>query len=124
MGGAETVASPYRYVIIGMLAVATLVNFLVMFNLGVLLPAISEDLDLSPSEQGWLGSSALIANVAFALPLGWWLSRLNAKLVTTATLVMAAFFIFVQGWAPVFPILLLGRVLFGLSAVAREPVRA
>ncbi|MFQ5933418.1 MAG: MFS transporter [Dehalococcoidia bacterium] len=120
----EPTASRYRVVIVFMLGLATLVNFLILFNLGVLLPSISEDLDLSPSEQGWLGSSAILANLAFSLPLGWLVSRLNAKLVTTVTLVAAAFFLFVQGWAPVFAVLLVGRVLFGIAGVAREPARA
>ena len=93
---ADSEASSYRYVIVGVIALATFMNFLVLFNLGVLLPSISDDLNLSPLEQGWLGSSALIANLVFALPLGWWLSRLDAKLVTTITLVAGGFFIFVQ----------------------------
>lgn len=121
---AHSEASSYRYVIVGVIALATFMNFLVLFNLGVLLPSISDDLNLSPLEQGWLGSSAIIANLVFALPLGWWLSRLDAKLVTTITLVAGGFFIFVQGWAPIFAILLAGRVLFGLAGVAREPARA
>ena len=117
-------APRYRFIIIAVLSLSTFTNFLVLFNLGVLLPAISEDMGLSPSEQGWLGSSALIANLVFSLPFGWWLSRLDAKLVTTIALVAGGLFLFVQGWAPIFLVLLLGRLLFGLSGIAREPARA
>ncbi|MCH8088890.1 MAG: MFS transporter [Chloroflexi bacterium] len=117
-------APRYRFIIIAVLSLSTFTNFLVLFNLGVLLPAISKDLGLSPSEQGWLGSSALIANLVFSLPFGWWLSRVNAKLVTTIALVAGGLFLFVQGWAPIFLVLLVGRLLFGLSGIAREPARA
>lgn len=124
VAGEELKAEPYRVVIISFLGLATLANFLVLFNLGVLLPSISDDLDLSPSEQGWLGSSAILANLVFSLPLGWWISRLNAKLIVTITLAGAAFFLFVQGWAPVFAVLLIGRIFFGIAGTAREPARA
>ncbi len=122
--GGEVKPEPYRVVIISILSLATLANFLVLFNLGVLLPSISDDLGLSPSEQGWLGSSAILANLVVSVPLGWWISRLNAKLVVSITLAAAAFFLFVQGWAPVFALLLVGRVFFGVAGMAREPARA
>ena len=39
-----------------------------MMSLGLLLPDISDELSLSPSQQGWLASSVLIANLIFELP--------------------------------------------------------
>ena len=114
----------YRHVIVGVLALATFANYLILFNLGVLLPAISDDMGLSPSEQGWLGSSAIVANLVFSIPFGWLLSRVDAKHVTTVSLLAGGLFLFVQGWAPVFLVLLAGRLMFGLSGVAREPARA
>ncbi len=122
--GGELKTERYRFVIISILGLATLANFLILFNLGVLLPSISEDLGLSPSEQGWLGSSAILANLIVSLPLGWWLSKMNAKWIVTITLVGSALFLFVQGWAPIFAVLVAGRVLFGILGVAREPARA
>ena len=58
------------------------------------------------------------------MPFGWWLSRYSAKMMTTITLAAGTFFVFVQGWAPTFAVLLLGRLLFGLAGTARDPARA
>ncbi|MFQ5934177.1 MAG: MFS transporter, partial [Dehalococcoidia bacterium] len=48
----------------------------------------------------------------------------SPKRLTSATLVVAAILMLFQGWAPVFAALLLGRLLYGLTIVAREPARA
>ncbi|MFQ5933419.1 MAG: CynX/NimT family MFS transporter [Dehalococcoidia bacterium] len=115
---------PYRYVILGILGIANLLSFLLITSLGILLPSISDDLGLSPTQQGWLGSSAVIGNLIFSVPMSVFLSRFNAKILSTVTLTAGACFVFMQGWAPIFIVLLLGRVLFGLSVLAREPARA
>ena len=44
-------------------------SFMVLNTLGILLPAISADLDLSPSQQGLLGSASFWGNIALAIPL-------------------------------------------------------
>ena len=54
--------------------------------LGVLLPAMAEDLGLSPLEQGWLGSSAIIGSLIFSIPFGLWMSRFRPMLLTAITL--------------------------------------
>ena len=38
-------------------------------TLGLLLPDISEEFSLSPSQQGWLASSLLFVNLLFVIPL-------------------------------------------------------
>ncbi|MEE9199240.1 MAG: MFS transporter [Dehalococcoidia bacterium] len=113
----------YRFVILGFLGFANILNVLMMLSLGILLPGISEDLDLSPSEQGWLGSSALLGALIFALPASLWVSRFSAKTVLTAVLFFGAIFVSLQAWAPVFGVLILGRILFGIAMVARQPAR-
>ena len=97
---------------------------MVMSTVGILLPAISLELGLSPGQQGMLGSAAFWGNVILAIPLSWLTSRFNPKLLTTVTLALGTLFLFVQGWAPVFPVLLLGRLAFGLMVIARQPARS
>ncbi|MEE9198376.1 MAG: MFS transporter [Dehalococcoidia bacterium] len=116
--------SPYRFVILGFLGLANIFNSVIALSLGILLPSISDDLGLSPSEQGWLGSSALLGNLVLALPASAWLSRFNSKMVLEVTLFLGAVFVFAQGWAPAFVALILGRLAFGLVMVARTPARA
>ncbi|MEE9198375.1 MAG: MFS transporter [Dehalococcoidia bacterium] len=120
----ETRPLSYRWVVMLTFTVTHATALMGALVLGILLPAMTDDLGLSPSEQGWLGSSALIGSLIFSLPFGWWLSRYRPKRIITVALAASAFFVFVQGWAPIFAVLLVGRLLFGLTAVARDPARA
>ena len=97
---------------------------MVLNTLGILLPAISAELSLSPGQQGLLGSASHWGNITLAIPLGWATSRFSPKWLTVTTLVMATACIFLQSWAPVFAVLLVGRLLFGISNIAHAPARA
>ena len=116
--------TPYRWVVIGVWFMGSVSAFMTMSTLGILLPAISLELSLSPAQQGLLASSAFWGNLVLAIPLSWWASRYSAKLLTTVTLVLGTAFLFVQGWAPVFGVLLFGRLAFGITAIARQPAQA
>ena len=116
--------TPYRWVVIGVWFMGSASAFMIMSTLGILLPAISLELSLSPAQQGLLASSAFWGNLVLAIPLSWWVSRYSAKLLTTVTLVLGTGFLFLQGWAPVFGVLLLGRLAFGVTAIARQPAQA
>ena len=96
---------------------------MVLNTLGILLPSISADLDLSPSQQGLLGSASHWGNIALAIPLSWATSRLSPKWLTAETLTMATGCLFLQSFAPVFFVLLVGRLLFGISNIAQMPAR-
>ena len=116
--------SRYRWTVMGVWLFSSVSSFMVLNTLGILLPAISADLDLSPSQQGLLGSASHWGNIALAIPLSWATSRLSPKWLTAATLTMATGFLFLQSWAPVFVVLLAGRLLFGISNIAQMPARA
>jgi len=96
-------------------------GFVVLFNIGILMPSIAEDLNLSPAQQGMLGAASSWGNMVLALPLGWWTARFSPKVVIASTLVLGALLIFVQGWSPAFAVLLLARVGFGVALMAMEP---
>ena len=112
----------YRWVVIGLWLVCTVSGFMVVSTIGIVLPSITSELHLSPGQQGMLGSSAFWG-VAIAIPLSWWSSRFGPKSWTTVTLVLAALFLLLQGWATAFAVLLLGRLGFGIATLAREPAR-
>ena len=116
--------SSYRFLILAFLGLANTLHVIMTLSLGILLPSISDDLGLSPAEQGWLGSSASLGSLVFALPFSLWLSRFNAKTVLMGALFLGTAFIFVQGWAPIFAVLILGRLAFGIALTARQPARA
>ncbi len=114
----------YRWLVIGLWLVCSVTGFMVAATIGIMLPAISSDLGLSPGQQGMLGSSAFWGNVALAVPLSWWTARYGPKILTTVTLTAGTALIFLQSWAPSFAILLAGRMVFGVSVIARQPAQA
>lgn len=99
-------------------------GFMVANTLGVLLPSISAELGLSPTQQGLLGSATFWGNLVLAIPLSWWVSKFRPKMLTFVTLLLGTALILFQGVAPVFAILFLGRLGFGITILAREPARA
>ena len=116
--------SAYRWVSVGLFLLLGVSSFMVQLTLGLLLPAISDDLGLSPGEQGILSSAAFWANLIIAIPVGWWASRFGPRALTIAMTTVASACIFAQAWAPGFVVLIVARLIFGLTIVAREPARA
>ena len=126
---AATTGSPdkypgYRWVVMGLWLGCSVSGWMVVVNVGVLLPAISADLSLSPGRQGLLGSVAVWGNMGLAIPFSWWLSRYRPKLLTTANQLIATVCAYGQALAPSFAVLLVARLCLGLTLVAREPARA
>ena len=119
-----TTYSTYRWVLICLYLMSNVSAQMVINTLGILLPSITDALDLSPSEQGLLGSAPFWSTIALAIPIAWAGSRLSPKWLTLVTLVGCALCLFIQGWAPVFALLLLGRLLFGVFTIAQQPARA
>ncbi len=119
-----TSSTNYRWFVIGLWLLSSVSGFMVIYTLGVLLPVISDDLDLSPGEQGLLGSASHWGNIALSIPLTLWTSRFGAKRLTAVTLILAAACLFIQGWAPGFVVLLFGRLAFGVTIIAAQPARA
>ena len=117
--------SNYRWLVMGLWLWASVSGFMVLFTIGILLlPVISEDLDLSPREQGLLGSASHWGSIALAIPLSLWTSRFGARRLTSVTLALGTVCIFLQGWSPVFAVLLVSRLAFGILLVAQQPARA
>ena len=114
----------YRWVLICLYLMSNVSAQMVINTLGILLPSIAEGLELSPSQQGILGSAPFWSTIALAIPIAWVGSRLSPKWLTAATLLGCALCLFLQSWSPVFAVLLLGRLLFGIFTIAQQPARA
>ncbi len=114
----------YRWVVICLYLFSSVSAQMVINTLGILLPAISADLALSPGEQGILGSAPFWGTITLAIPIGWAGSRMSPKWLTAGTLVACALCLFLQSWSPAFAVLLLGRLLFGVGTIAQQPARA
>ena len=116
--------SAYRWVSVGLFLLLGVSSFMVHLALGLLLPAINSDLGLSPSQQGIVSSAAFWASLVLAIPVGWWASRFSPRALTSVMVAVATGCVFLQGSAPGFIVLSIGRLIFGLTVVAREPARA
>ena len=117
-------APGYRWVVMGIWISATVAAFMIISTIGILMPAISDELGLSPFQQGMLGSAAYWGNLTLAIPVGWWASRFAPKILTTVTMVLGTLFLLAQALSPGFALLILGRVAFGITVIARQPARA
>ena len=116
-------AGRYRWVVFGTYLACNTSGFLIANNIGILLPAMSEDLGISPTRQGMLSAAPFWANLTLMIAISWWVSRYPPKLLVLATMVLGAIALFLQGWAPTFAMLMSGRLAFGVTMIAREPAR-
>ena len=92
-------------------------------TIGILLPSISAEFQLSYTQQGLLSSIPVWTFALLAIPLSVWLVRYRFTTLTTVTLALATLFVFLQASAATFAILLACRFAFGLTMAAREPTR-
>ena len=112
-------ASLYRWVVYSVFITCNTAGFLIANTIGILLPSITNDISLSPTEQGILSSAPFWANLMLMVVVSWWTSRYRPKILVSVTILMGAIFLFVQGWAPTFLALFLGRLAFGVTMIAR-----
>ena len=117
-------SSNYRFVVITAWMIPHVFGFIVLEGLGLMLPSINKEFNLTATEEGLLGSAPRVGMMLLALPAGWWLSRLNPKHVTTITFLAGGLLVLLQGWSRSFYLLLIARAMYGITTVVREPVRA
>ena len=117
-------ASPYRWVVFSVFVACSTSGFSVVHTFGILLPSIADDLSLLPREQGILSSAPFIANLLLMIVISWWASRYRPKILVSVTILVGALFLFLQGWAPTFLALFLGRLAFGIMMIVIEPARS
>ena len=114
----------YRWILVCLYLISNVSAQMVINTIGILLPFIAADLSLSPSQQGIIGSAPFWSTILLAIPIAWAGSRFSPKWLNALTLAGCALCLFLQGWAPVFAFLLLGRLLFGIFTIAQQPARA
>ena len=120
----EEPISPYRWVSLGAFTTGAATALTTIFIFGLLLPDISEELGLSPSQQGWLGSSVVLGNLVLSIPLNEWLSKYSPRRVVILCFLGITASIVLQGWSPTLALLIVGRVALGISMMATQAPRA
>lgn len=110
----------YGWVVIGALALGNIFVVFTGFTLGILLPDIRVEFNLSPVQAGLLGSAFFLGFASFSFPSSLWLSRYRPRWVVLLLFAGSSLFLFLQAWSPVFWALLLGRFMFVLLSVGRS----
>jgi predicted MFS family arabinose efflux permease len=113
----------YGWVVLGAFTFNYSLVDISILTLGLLLPDISAEFSLSPSQQGWLASSVLFANLIFEIPANLWLSRYRPWRVASISFLLAALFVVLSGWAPTFTLLLVTRLALGLAYLCSKVPR-
>lgn len=113
-----------RWLVIGSLTSGHAVSISIIITIGLLLPDIRDELDLSPVEQGLVGAAATLAALFLAIPTNWISSRYRAWRVASLGLILVSGFTFLQGWAPSFALLLLGRLGMSIAFSQTEAATA
>ena len=113
----------YGWVVLSTFTLNYSVIVIALFTLGLLLPEISNELSLSPSEQGLLASSVLFGNLIFEIPANWFFSRFRPWKVAGISFVGAALFVSIGAWAPTFAVLLIARMGLGVFYLSSHAPR-
>lgn len=121
--GAEELMPRYRWAVVGAMSSGIATSMAMLFFIGLLLPDISAEMGLSPTQQGLVGSSALLANLVLVMPINSWTSRFRPRRMLTIALVVVAGSVFLQARAPVYGVLLLGRVALALGTIFTQAPR-
>jgi len=117
-------SSSYRWVVYGLFVICNTFGFLVANTIGILLPSITEDLNLSPTQQGMLSSAPYWANVVLMIIIALWVSQFPPKILALVTVLLGGVLVLMQAWSQSFIAIFVARLLFGVTMIAREPARA
>ena len=95
-------ASTYkgRWIVVGTLTSGVATALTSIFVIGLLLPDISDELGLTPIQQGFLGASVVFGNLFLAIPLNLWLSRYRPWRVAVITVLGIGGFTLLQAFCP------------------------
>jgi sugar phosphate permease len=114
--GPETIGYRKRWVrILPNVFIVYTISYLDRVNIGTALPFISKDLNLTPTEAGFIAGVFFWGYLVSFLAGGWLANRFGAKRVTLFCLVAWGFFAIAGGFTTNFYQLVATRVLLGLS---------
>ena len=100
-----------------------LVNNMIFFSIGVLIPVWKEDLGISPTQAGLLGSAGFLGFGLMALPASIWLTRYSPKRITLLCAAGMAALAIGQSMATATLVLMVTRLLFVMLAAARIQIQ-
>jgi MFS transporter, ACS family, D-galactonate transporter len=110
-----TFSDKRRWSIVGLLFVASLINYLDRAAISFALPVISKDFHLTPQSKGLLLSAFFWSYALMQIPIGWCADRLNLRWLYAAAFTIWSFAQAVTGLVGSFAMLLIFRTLLGIG---------
>ncbi len=121
---AAGVPPSYRWTIALCLGVASWAVNLPTISLGLLFPSIREEFNLTPVQEGWLGSAVQVGSIVFMVAAVAKLSKASPRPLFLWSMAIGTLGVFLMGAATGFLMLLFVRLLFGGISSTRSPGRA
>lgn len=113
----------YRWIILAGLMICGWPVIWYSFAMGIILPSMSDDLGMSSSQQGWLGSSYFLASFLLTIPLTHWMSHMRPSRMLAGVLIASTALIFAAAALPNYGAQFAARFLVAAAFVGVNPAR-
>ena len=110
-----------RRKVLAMTVALAAITYLDRVAIGVTRPYIARDLDLTPTQMGYVFSAFYLSYALFEIPTGWWGDKVGTRKVLTRIVCWWSFFTVLTGFAWSYSSLLLIRFLFGAGEAGAWP---
>ena len=109
------ISNSRRWMVVGLLFVASFINYLDRATISVALPLISVDLRLGPETKGLLLSSFFWSYALMQIPIGWCADRWNLRWLYAGLFAVWSLACGLTGFAGSLLVLILLRILLGIG---------
>jgi predicted MFS family arabinose efflux permease len=113
----------YGWVVVGAFLAIDAMIMGITFSLGLMLPLISDDLDMTLGQASWLGAVNWEVSALLSIPVAFRLSRYSPKALITISCLGEAPLLLAQGLAPNYWVLLVCRIAYMAIGLARFAAR-
>lgn len=113
--GLLPVTNTRRWMVVGLLFVASFINYLDRATISVALPLISLDLHLGPEIKGVVLSSFFLPYALMQIPVGWCADRWNLRWLYAGLFALWSLACGLTGFAGSLVVLILFRILLGIG---------
>jgi MFS family permease len=110
-----------RHKVLAMTMALAAITYLDRVSVSVTRPYIARDLDLSPTQMGYVFSAFYLSYALFEIPTGWWGDRFGTRRVLTRIVCWWSAFTVLTGFSFNYSSLLAVRFLFGAGEAGALP---
>jgi ACS family glucarate transporter-like MFS transporter len=110
-----------RHKVLAMTMALGAITYLDRVSISIARPYIARDLDLSPTQMGYVFSAFYLAYALFEIPTGWWGDRVGTRRVLTRIVCWWSAFTVLTGFAFNYGSLVAIRFLFGIGEAGAWP---